>query len=43
LPRWLRGEGSIPHGDYLGEAFHMDVRFLSLVNTMSENWDLQEK
>jgi hypothetical protein len=43
LPRWLRGEGPIPHGDYQGNIFHMDVSFLNLNKVKAKNWGLLEK
>ena len=43
LPVWLRGEGPLPHGDYQGNPFHMDVSFLNLHKVKAEKWGLLQK
>ncbi len=43
LMDWEMGKGPIPHGDHLGEHYHMDVSFLSLQKEREEKWSLLKK
>jgi predicted nucleotidyltransferase len=43
LPEWEMGKGPIPHGDHLGDKYHMDVSFLSIEKEKNEDWNLLKK
>lgn len=43
LNDWLMGRGPVPHGDHLGDRYHMDVSFLSLEKERMEEWSLLKK
>lgn len=43
LKMWEMGKGPIPHGDHLGEKYHMDVSFTSIEKEQNENWNVLKK
>lgn len=40
---WYTGKGPIPHGDYMGNIYHMDVSFLDFTKESEEKWGLSKK
>jgi predicted nucleotidyltransferase len=40
---WRMGKGLIPHGDHLGDRYHMDVSFLTLGEERASKWSLLKK
>lgn len=43
LNDWEMGKGPIPHGDYLGDKYHMDVSFFSIDTEKEKEWILLQK
>jgi hypothetical protein len=43
LLEWEMGNGPIPHGDHLGDKYHMDISFLSIDQEEKERWSILKK
>lgn len=43
LKEWETGKGPIPHGDHLGDKYHMDVSFTSIKKEREKKWGVLKK